>query len=407
MKTTVTLSKKSQATSGSDLPRKITKALRAVLPSGGKNYPLHEPQFSGREWEYVKDCIDTRMVSSVGSYVDRFERMLEEYTGAKHAVAVVNGTAGLHVALRLAGVIPGDEVLVPALTFVATANAVIYCGAIPHFVDSEEKTLGLDAGKLKEHLRTQTVQRDGVCVNQKTGRIIRALLPMHAFGHPADIERLADVAREFGLALVEDAAESLGSFYRGSHTGTLGLLGVVSFNGNKILTTGGGGAILTNSPELAKRAKHLTTVAKVPHAWDYRHDEVGYNYRLPNLNASLGCAQMEQLPGILAAKRALHQRYLTAFQGLDGVRLIEEAENRRSNYWLETALLDRGLEKNLEPILEKLHEEKIFARPAWSPLHLLAPYKHFPRMDLASVESLSKRIFNLPSSPALGAGIVA
>jgi dTDP-4-amino-4,6-dideoxygalactose transaminase len=181
----------------------------------------------------------------------------------------------------------------------------------------------------------------------------------------------------------------------------------VSFNGNKILTTGGGGAILTNSPELAKRAKHLTTVAKVPHAWEYRHDEVGYNYRLPNLNASLGCAQMEQLPGILAAKRALHQRYLTAFQGLDGVRLIEEAQNRRSNYWLETALLDRGLEKNLEPILEKLHQEKIFARPAWSPLHLLAPYQHFPRMDLASVESLSKRIFNLPSSPALGAGIVA
>jgi len=327
--------------------------------------------------------------------------MLEKYTGAQHAVAVVNGTAGLHIAMKLSGVQPGDEVLVPALTFVATANAAVYCGATPHFVDSEETGLGLNPEKLRDYLSEQTELRNGACVNRATGKTIRAMVPMHTFGHPSDLGQLMDMAEQFHLALVEDAAESLGSFYRDRHTGTLGQLGVVSFNGNKIITTGGGGAILTNQPNLAQRAPHLTTTAKLPHPWDYRHDEIGHNYRLPNLNAALGCAQMEQMPSLIAAKRQLHDHYRSALKGIKGLTLFEERNYCRSNYWLETVLLDRGLEHYLRPILENLHREKIFARPAWTPLHQLKPFRRFPRMNLQFAESLAARILNLPSSPAL------
>ena len=401
MKTTTTLSKKSQATSGSDLPGKITKALRTVLPDGGKNYPLHEPQFSGREWEYVKDCIDSRMVSSVGSYVDRFERMLEAYTGAKHAVAVVNGTAGLHVALRLAGVIPGDEVLVPALTFVATANAVIYCGATPHFVDSEKNTLGLDPDKLMEYLRDNTELRAGQCIHRKTQKVIRAMLPMHTFGHPVRLEELMRVARNFRIALIEDAAESIGSLYQGQHTGTFGLLGVLSFNGNKTITTGGGGALLANDSSLAKRAKHLTMTAKLPHAWEYQHDEIGYNYRLPNLNAAVGCAQLERLPEMLKSKRELFNSYKRAFAAVDGLRLFSEPKNCQSNYWLQTILLNLEQKNQRDKILKKTNNAGIKTRPAWELLHELPPFKSAPRADLSESKTLSMCLINLPSSAGL------
>ena len=275
----------------------VISALRAVI--GQKCAVLHEPNFSGNEWLYLKECLDSTFVSSVGKFVDRFEVDLAAFTGAKHAVAVVNGTAALHIALKLVGVNTGDEVLIPALTFVATANAVTYCGATPHFVDSEEKTLGVDAVKLRDYLEHHTEQRAGQCINSTTGKVIRALVPMHTFGHPVDLDRVMAVAHDFNLALVEDAAESLGSYYHGRHTGTFGLMGTLSFNGNKTITTGGGGAILTDDAELARHAKHLTTTAKLPHAWEYRHDEIGYNYRMPNINAALGCAQLEQLPAIL------------------------------------------------------------------------------------------------------------
>jgi len=389
-------------TSENSLPQELLVALRKVLPDKTRIYPLHEPVFGGREWEYVKDCIDTGMVSSVGTYVDKFERKLEEYTGVKHAVAVVNGTAGLHIALKLAGVMPGDEVLVPALTFVASANAVTYCGATPHFVDSEDQVLGMDPENLRAYLERETEPRSGSRVNRKTGRVIRAMLPMHAFGHPARLEELMKVAQDFQITLVEDAAESIGSFYQGQHTGTFGLLGVLSFNGNKTITTGGGGAILTNDPELARRAKHLTTTAKIPHGWEYRHDEVGYNYRMPNLNAALGCAQLEQLPGFKKSKRQLYRLYQEAFKGLEEAALFSEPPGCQSNFWLQTLILQRGRERELEPILKKLHEEKILARPAWTPLHQLAPFRSFPRMDLQTTENLAQRILNLPSSATLG-----
>lgn len=386
----------------STLARAIVDALRDAIGPGP--VALHEPRFAGNEWAYLKECLDSTYVSSVGAFVERFEADLAAYTGAKHAVAMVNGTAALHVALRLAGVGPGDEVLVPALTFVATANAVAYCGATPHFVDSDERTLGLDPAALRIYLQQTSELRDGECVNHATGRVIRAIVPMHAFGHPVDLERTVAVAREFHLALVEDAAESLGSTVRGRHTGTFGLLGVLSFNGNKTITTGGGGAIITSDSELARRARHVTTTAKLPHRWDYRHDEIGFNYRLPNINAALGCAQLEQLPQLLEAKRRLFSRYAAAFAAIDRVRLVAEPDGCCSNYWLQTLVLDESRAAERDAILAATNDAGYMTRPTWILLHRLTPYASCPRMDLPVAESLGRRVINLPSSAQLAMG---
>lgn len=396
------MSKRKDASPSTDLAEKIASALRKALPDKDQTYVLHEPQFVGREWQYVKQCIDTTMVSSTGDYVLRFEKMLEKYTGAKKAVAVVNGTAGLHIALKLAGVRPGDEVLVPALTFVATANAVSYCGATPHFVDSEERTLGIDPDKLEAYLFEKMKLRSSSCINQQTGMAVRAMLPMHAFGHPVRLKEIGRIARRFKITLIEDAAESIGSFYQKKHTGTFGKMGVLSFNGNKTITTGGGGAILTNDPELALQAKHLTTTAKLAHPWEYHHDAIGYNYRLTNLNAALGCAQIESLPRFLADKKRLFFIYKKIFKDFTDLEVFAQPDGCQSNYWLQTILLKKGREHHLEPILGRLHQEKILARPAWIPLHQLKPFHSCPRMNLEVVESLARRIINLPSSAYLG-----
>lgn len=383
----------------STLADQVVGVIRAVAGQGPVG--LHEPSFSGNEWRYLKECIDSTFVSSVGKFVDRFEADLATYTGAKHAVAVVNGTAALHIALKLAGVKNSDEVLVPALTFVATANAVTYCGAIPHFVDSEARTLGVDAAKLREWLAHHTEQRASQCINRATGRVIRALVPMHTFGHPVDMDGLLAVAYDFNLALVEDAAESLGSHYQGRHTGTFGLMGTLSFNGNKIITTGGGGAVLTNDTELARHAKHLTTTAKIPHGWEYRHDEIGYNYRLPNLNAALGCAQLEQLPYMLAAKRRLFQCYQKAFALMSGARLIVEPEQCQSNYWLQTLALDVEYADQRDHVLKATNDVGLMTRPAWVLMTELPPFREHPRMDIVVAKSLSQRLINIPSSSGL------
>lgn len=368
----------------------------------GRPAALHEPWFGGNEWRYLKECLDSTFVSSVGAFVNRFEADLAAYTGSRHVVAVVNGTAALHIALKLCGVRASDEVLVPALTFVATPNAVSYCGAIPHFVDSEERTLGIDPRSLRSYLAASTQPANGGVVNRASGRPIRAVVPMHAFGHPVDIEALMEVAAEFGLAVIEDAAESLGSSCRGRHTGTFGRMGVLSFNGNKTITTGGGGAILTDEPELAQRAKHLTTTARVPHRWEYRHDEVGYNYRLPNLNAALGCAQLEQLPHLLASKRALFAAYAEAFRGLPGLRLMAEPEGCRSNYWLQALLLGDELAGERDAILAATNERGLMTRPVWVLNHDLPAFKDCPRMPLPVATELQRRIVNIPSSAQLG-----
>jgi perosamine synthetase len=378
------------------LASQVVNAIQSVVGPGPA--ALHQPRFAGNEWLYIKECLDSTYVSSVGKFVDRFEADLAAYTGAKHVVAVVNGTAALQVALQLAGVKQDDEVLVPALTFVATANAVAYCGATPHFVDSEERTLGANPRALREYLHDIADIRGTRCVNRATGRVIRALVPVHTFGHPVDVDGMLAVARDFHLALVEDAAESLGSTVDGRHTGTFGVMGTLSFNGNKTVTTGGGGAILTNDGALAKHAKHLTTTAKMPHRWEHTHDEIGYNYRLPNINAALGCAQLEQLPRFLAMKRQLFERYRAAFTAVPQVSLIREPEGCHSNYWLQTLLLHETVASQRDAILAATNDAGLMTRPAWTLMHALAPYREHPRMELPVAESLESRLINLPSS---------
>lgn len=379
----------------------VVAAVRHVIGDARRPVALHEPEFRGRESDYLKECIDSGWVSSVGSYVDRFEAMLKEFTGAGHAVVTVNGTAALHVCLLMVGVRAGDEVLVPGLTFVATANAVTYCGARPHFVDVESDTLGVCVAKLEEYLRSVATVRSGKCVNRQTGAIVRAIVPMHTFGHPMDLDGLVALCERWRLALVEDAAESLGSRYRGRHTGNFGRVAALSFNGNKIVTTGGGGAILTNDPEVGRAAKHLTTTARVAHQWSFIHDQIGFNYRLPNLNAALGCAQLEQLPGFLLRKRELARRYSEAFAGVPGVKFVVERPESRANYWLNAVLLDEPDPQARDAVLRALNDEGFQARPAWTPMHRLPMYRDCPRMSLQMTEDLEQRIVNLPSSARL------
>jgi len=379
-----------------NLTHAIVSAIKTAVGDGP--LALHEPRFNGNEWNYLKECLDSTFVSSVGKFVDCFEDELASFTGAKRAVAVVNGTAALHVSLLLAGVEAGDEVLLPALTFVATANAVAYCCATPHFVDSEEHALGMDAVALRDYLSKSTEIRNGQCINLQTGRVIRAMVPMHTFGHPVNIEELIAVAHDFHLKLIEDAAESLGSTVGGKHTGTFGLMGALSFNGNKTITTGGGGAILTNDLELGKRAKHLTTTAKVPHRWSFFHDMVGYNYRLPNLHAALGCAQLEQLPGLLLEKRQLFESYQLAFSHVGRVRLVAEPVGCRSNYWLQTLLLDESAAHLRDAVLTATNEAGYMTRPAWSLMSRLKHFENCPRAPILVAKSLERRIINMPSS---------
>jgi len=380
----------------------VLSALKAVLPREAQPIGLHEPEFGAREREYVLDCIDSTFVSSVGAYVDRFEQMLCDFTGAKRAVAVMNGTAALHIALEVVGVEPGDEVLIPALTFVATANAVRYCGAIPHLVDSDAATLGLDPDKLDRWLTETCDLSHGRCWNRETGRRIAAIVPMHTLGHPVDLDRLLEVAARWNLPIVEDAAESLGSFYKGKHTGRFGRVGTLSFNGNKTITTGGGGALITDDVKLADRLKHLTTTARVKHAWFFEHDEVGYNYRMPNLNAALGCAQMERLPTFIAEKRVLAERYRQAFAGNDTATFVDEPSNCVSNFWLNALLLKADKADLLPALLDRANAEGIGTRPVWTLMHKLPMYADCPWMDVSVAEDIARRLINIPSSARLG-----
>ena len=381
------------------LATSIVEVLRLSL--GRDRAVLHEPRFRGNEQEYVWECIDSTFVSSVGAYVERFELELAAYVGVKRAVAVVNGTAALQVALRLAEVQAGDEVIIPALTFVATANAVHYLGATPHLADSNESTLGLDPGALRAWLEHCAERTAFGYRNRQTGKRLRALVPMHTFGHPCEMEGLLAIAKDYQLALVEDASESLGSYYRGQHTGTFGKLGVLSFNGNKIITTGGGGAILTDDERLADHAKHLTTTAKLPHCWEYAHDEIGYNFRMPNLNAALGCAQLEQMPELLASKRRLFERYQLTFAGMSQAFLMREPAACQSNYWLQVLILKEEYADQRDSVLVATNEAGFMTRPAWTLMHRLESHRDCPCAPLPIAESLAKRIVNLPSSSGL------
>lgn len=366
-----------------------------------KRLNLHEPWFAGKEIEYTEQCVRSTFVSTVGEFTERFERELAAKTGSPYVVITVNGTAALHLALQLAGVQRDDEVVIPALSFVATANAVAYIGAIPHFVDVEHETLGMDAKKLGEHLDAVAIRQDGVCYNKQTGRRIAAIVPMHTFGFPVDLDPLIQIARDWGLPLVEDAAESLGSTYKGKHTGLFGLLGTLSFNGNKIVTTGGGGAILTSDKEIAARAKHLSTTAKVAHPWAYVHDAVGYNYRMPNINAALGCAQLEQLDHFLECKRKLAERLADAVESVPGARVRKEPTYSRSNYWLIALELAVQSLAERDAVIAQLHQAGLGVRPTWHILSDLSMYQNCPRADLSVSTRLEQTLLNVPSSAFL------
>ena len=380
----------------------IATTLKSVLPKSKDFIALHEPKFDGNEWKYLKDCLDSTYVSSVGEYVKRFELSLKKVTGLKHVVAVVNGTAALHICLKIVGVEKGDEVLMPTLTFVATANAVTYNGAIPNFVDSSNLTLGMDPEKLDDYLKDISKMRGGMCFNKKTGRRIKAILPVHTYGHSVDLDPLLSICERYKLELVEDAAESLGSFYKGKHTGNWGKVAAMSFNGNKIVTTGGGGAILTNDDKLGDLARHLTTTAKLTHPWLFIHDEIGFNYRMPNINAALGCAHLESLPKFIEKKRQLYNLYKTAFQNVKGLKVFTEPSFGKSNYWLNALLLDHDLSKERDSLLELLNNNGIMARPTWNLMHELQIYYDCPKMDDLSVaQNLTRCLINIPSSPHL------
>jgi perosamine synthetase len=381
----------------------IVDAVRRAVGTPNGVLALHEPVFAGNEIPYLEECIKSTFVSSVGKFVDRFEQMLQEVTGAKRAIAVMNGTAALHACFRLAGVEPGDEVMSPTLTFIATTNAIAYCGATPHFIDSSIERLGMDPTALAARLDAVAQKTPKGTINRETGRRIAAITPMHTFGHPVDMDAINQIAKAWDIPVVEDAAESLGSTYHGQAVGSQARLAALSFNGNKIVTTGGGGAILTNNEELGRRAKHLTTTAKVPHKWAFVHDEIGFNYRLPNLNAALGCAQLEQLDGFLKNKRALAAAYDHIFAALPGVRFSREPDGTTSNYWLNAILLNEEHAHLRDDVLTALNDAGFGARPVWTLMHHLPIYAASPRGDLRVAESIERRLINLPSSASIQA----
>ena len=378
----------------------IVRAVRTVVGDGA-SVGLHEPTFKGAEWKYVKECLDTGWVSTAGAYVGRFEKSLCEHCEAQNAVAVVSGTAALHAALLITGVEPGDEVIVPSLTFAATANAVVHCGAIPHFVDSNWESLGMDAARLDAYLGEIVRMEGRTAINRLTGRALRAIVPVDVFGHSVDLDAIEEVAGRFNLALIEDATEALGSRYRGRAVGGASRLAVLSFNGNKIVTTGGGGAILTNDADTARHIRHMTTTAKLPHRWAFEHDAAGYNYRMPNINAALGVAQLEQLDGFIEKKRRLAERYQAIFAGQPGVSVFREPSYCRSNYWLNALILDEAMTPYRDDLLNAFHAAGLQARPVWRLLHELPHFSAASRMPTPVADDIQRRIVNLPSSPHL------
>jgi perosamine synthetase len=363
-----------------------------------KSIPLHEPRFIGNEKKYLNECIDSTFVSSTGKFIDEFEDKIASYTGAKYAIATSNGTSALHTALLLANVEEGNEVITQPLTFVATCNAVSYCGASPIFIDVDKDTMGLSPSSLEEFLKGNSEIKNNQCINKKTGKVIKACVPMHTFGRPCRIDEIRDICNKYHIFLIEDAAESLGSFYSNKHTGTFGEVGIISFNGNKIITSGGGGCILTNNEELAKRAKHITTTAKEPHKWEYTHDMVGYNYRMPNLNAALIVAQLEQLDSFLKSKRSLANLYKAFFKNSD-IHFVTDPKNSKSNYWLNSIILKNKGQRNL--FLDKTNSQGIMTRPIWTLMNKLPMFEHAQCGDLKNSEWLEERIVNIPSSVIL------
>ena len=363
-----------------------------------KDIPLHEPKFIGNEKKYINQCIDTTFVSSVGKFVDQFEEKIAKYTGAKYAIATTNGTSALHVSLILAGVEEDNEVITQPLNFIASCNAISYCNAEPIFIDVDRDTMGLSPSALKSFLNKNTTVKNKQCFNNKTKKVIKACVPMHSYGHPCRIDEIKQICDEYHIFLIEDAAESVGSFYKNRHTGTFGHLGVMSFNGNKIITAGGGGCIVTNDKVLAEKAKHLSTTAKVPHKWDFNHDMVGYNYRMPDINAALLLAQLENLNDFINNKRNLANKYEGFFKDRD-CDFFKEPKNSKSNYWLNSIILKDKHQK--DKFLEGTNSKGVMTRPIWTLMNNLPMYKDAQFYNLKNSNWFSERVVNIPSSTTL------
>jgi len=374
----------------------IISIIKKVLGKG--SHSLHEPYFCGNEWKYIKKTLDDNYVSSIGSFVNKFEDQMKKFTKAKYAIPVVSGTEALHLSLVACGVNNNDEVLVPTITFVGTANAIVHSGATPHFIDSEFKTLGVDPIKLEKYLEKITFKKGKIYFNKKTKRRIKAIMPVHIFGNICQIDKILKIAEKYNLIVIEDAAEALGSFFKNKHAGTFGLVGCFSFNGNKIITSGGGGAIITNNKALAKKIKHLSTTAKINHRWEYIHDAVGYNFRMPNLNAAIVSAQIENLTKFLRSKRKLFLRYCKEFLKVNDVRLIKNPEFSKSNNWLNTIFIKNSSIKKRNKVLSLAQKNKIFLRPVWKPLHTLKHFKKMQKMNLEGAKKIYESCINLPSS---------
>ena len=377
----------------------IVKLIQKVTGKG--SHQVHEPLFLGEEINYLKNAINLNSVSSTGEYVNEFEKQIKKYTKAKFAVAVVNGTQAIYISLKACGIKKNEEVLVPALTFVGTVNAISYLGAKPHFVDSQIENFGINCLKLENYLNKISKFEGNKCINKLTGKVIKAIVPVHVFGHPCNIQDIIKIAKKFNLIVVEDAAGALGSFYKKKHLGTFGDAGCISFNGNKIITTGGGGIVITNKKILAKKIKHLTTTAKIKHKWEYIHDDIGYNFRMPNLNAALGLAQLAKIHTFLKAKKILFKKYFNVFNKIKSISLYKEPKNANSNYWLQTLILNKNNTNLKNKILKESHKKLIYIRPIWRLISELKPYKKNQKMNLSGAKEIYNKIINLPSSQSL------
>lgn len=375
--------------------KEILSFIRKTYKTEEGFIPLHVPTFRGKEKEYLNDCIDSTFVSSVGKYVDLFEKKVAEFTKAKHAIVCVNGTNALHLSLLLTGVEQNDEVITQPLTFIATANAISYANAIPVFVDVDKDTMGLSPKALDIFLKENTEIRNGECWNIKTNRRVKACIPMHTFGHACRIDEIVAICDKHHIDVIEDAAEAMGSIYKGKHLGTFGKIAAISFNGNKIMTTGGGGMLITNDDKIANHAKHLSTQAKVPHAWEYVHDEIGYNYRMPNINAALGVAQIEQLPSFFENKRKVAEEYASFFEDKN-IAFFKEREDEVCNYWLNAIILENREQRDL--FLKESNENGVMTRPIWQLMNKLVMFKDCPKGELKNAEWLEDRVVNIPSS---------
>lgn len=380
----------------------LMNEIQAALPKGFDSYSLHEPYFDAKEEEYVLECLKTRWVSYQGRFVGEFEQSLAQICGAKHAIAVSSGTVAIYLCLKVLGIEAGSEVIIPSLTFVATANAVMHAGAIPHLVDACPQNLGIDAIKLDDYL-AQIVDFDksGIAINKASKRPIRAIMPVHVFGHPVDLDGIMRVAKKYNLIVIEDAAEGIGSYYHERHVGTFGSIAALSFNGNKVITTGGGGALLTNDDVIANKLKHISTTAKIAHPYEFYHDEVGYNFRMPNINAAIGVAQLQKLDQFLKAKHRLAKHYSEAFAGSEYFDFLSDEPDTCSNYWLHAVLIKPQYAHLKNQLLDLLHSSRIACRPIWMPMHMLPMYKDMPKSDLSCTEDLHNRVICIPSSPFL------